>query len=215
MKKLLLTAAAVAMPVGLVAATGGIASAGAPKTDVTNASISCTGVSGTLKFAPALTLAGGQPENTNVKLALSGCTVSGVAGVTVSAGKGAGVLHSANNSAAGLLGSTAVTGHVNIKWTSNVKLTSKESTVTVTYFTGGTDNTDGYATLDILAGNASVSGDFSGGDAGSHTTLHAETGQTVAALTATLTAPKSKGIKSVTMVSGNPGQVTPSSLNLG
>jgi len=85
----------------------------------------------------------------------------------------------------------------------------------VTFFTGGTDNTDGFATLDILAGNASVSGDFSGGDAGASTTLHSETGQSVADLTATLTAPKSKGIKSVTMVSGNPGQVTPSSLSLG
>ncbi len=214
MKKLLLTAAAVAMPVGLVAATGGVASAAAPKTDVTNASISCTTVSGTLKFAPALTLAGGQPENSGVKLSVSGCTVSGAPGVTVSAGKGAGVLHSADNNAGGLLGSTAVTGQVNIKWTSNVKLTSKTSTVTVSFFTGGT-STDGFATLDILAGKASVSGDFSGGDAGANTTLHAETGQSVADLTTTLAAPKSKGIKSVTMVSGNPGQPTPSSLNLG
>lgn len=214
MKRLLLTAAAVAMPVGLVVATGGIASAGSPATDVTNASITCSTVSGSLKFAPALSLAGGQPENTNVKLAVSGCTVSGAPGVTVSAGKGSGVLHSASNAATGLLGSTAVTGQVNIKWKSNVKLTSKQSTVTVTFFTGGT-STDGFATLDILAGHASVSGDFSGGDAGAGTTLHAETGQSVATLTATLSAPKTKGIKSVTMVSGNTGQPTPSSLHLG
>ena len=214
MKKLLLTAAAVAMPVGLVAATGGIASAGAPKTDVTNASITCDTVSGSLKFAPALTLAGGQPENSLVKLAVSGCTVSGAPGVTVTAGKGTGVLHSDSNNASGLLGSTAVTGQVKIKWTSNVKLTSKMSTVTVTFFTGGTSS-DGFATLDILAGNASVTGDFSGTDAGASTSLHAETGQSVADLTTTLTAPKSKGIKSVTMVSGNPGQPTPSSLSLG
>ena len=214
MKKLLLTAAAVAMPVGLVAATGGVASAGAPKTDVTNASISCTNVSGSLKFAPALTLAGGQPENTSVKLTVGGCTVTGAPGVTVSVGKGTGVLHSANNNASGLLGSTAVTGQVNIKWTSNVKLTSKMSTVAVTFFTGGT-STDGFATLDILAGDASVSGDFAGNNAGASTTLHAETGQSVADLTAILAAPKTKGIKSVTMVSGNPGQPTPSSLSLG
>ena len=214
MKKLLMSAAAVAMPVGLMAATGGIASAGAPKTDVTNASISCSTVSGTLKFAPALTLAGGQPENTGVKLIVGGCTVAGAPGVTVSAGKGSGVLHSASNAATGLLGSTAVTGQVNIKWTSNVKLTSKQSTVTVTFFTGGT-STDGFASLDILAGNATTSGDFSGTDAGASTTLHAETGQSVADLTTTLGAPKSKGIKSVTMVSNNPGQPTPSSLNLG
>ncbi len=214
MKKLVLAAAAVAMPVGMIAATAGVAGAGAPKTDVSNASITCTTVTGTLKFAPALTLAGGSPENTNVKLAVSGCTVTGAAGVTVSAGKGAGVLHSASNGVAGLLGSTAVTGQVNIKWTSNVKLTSKMSTVTVTAFTGGTPS-DGYASLAITAGSASTAGDFTGGDAGANTALYAESGQTVSALTGIVTAPKSKGIKSITMVSGNVGQTTPSSLTLG
>jgi hypothetical protein len=214
MKKLLVAAAVVAMPVGLIAATGGIASAKGTMVDVTNASITCTNVSGQLKFAPALTTAGGKPENTNVKLAVSGCTVSGAAvPVTVSAGKGAGVLHSASNGAAGLLGATAVTGQVNIKWASSPKLTSKMSTVTVTFFTGGT-STDNHATLDIAAGHASVSGDFTGGDAGANTTLHAETGQTVAQLTTDIT-PPAKGIKSVTIVSGNPGQPTPSSLHLG
>ena len=213
MKKLLVAAAAVAMPVGLVAATGGIASAKGPMIDVSNASITCTNVTGQLKFAPALTVAGGKPENTNVKLTVTGCTVSGVAGVTVSSGKGAGVLHSASNGAGGLLGATAVTGQVNIKWASSPKLTSKMSTVTVTFFTGGT-STDGFATLDITAGHASVSGDFSGGDNGALTTLHAETGQSVATL-GTDIGPGGKGIKSVTMVSNNPGQPTPSSLHLG
>ena len=102
--------------------------------------------------------------------------------MTITGGKGAGVLHRAGNNAAGLLGSTAVTGQVNIKWAvaSPVKLTSRMSTVTVTVFTSGTDAANGYATLDILAGNGRVSGDFSGGDAGANTTLHAESGQTVA-----------------------------------
>ena len=213
MKKLLLAAAAVALPVGIIASTAGIAAAKGTPVDVTNASITCTAVSGQLKFAPALTAAGGKPENTNVKLAVSGCTVSGVAGVTVTSGKGAGVLHSASNAVAGLLGATAVTGQVNIQWASSPKLTSKMSTVTVTFFTGGT-STDGFATLDITAGHASVSGDFSGGDAGANTTLHAETGQTVAQLGTEVT-PPNKGIKSVTMVSNNPGQPTPSSLHLG
>jgi len=139
--------------------------------------------------------------------------VSGVAGVTVTSGKGAGVLHSASNGVAGLLGTTAVTGQVNIKWASSPKLTDKMSTVTVTYLTGNT-SADGYATLDITAGNASVTGDFSGGDAGANTAMHAETGQTTAQLGAEVT-PPSKGIKSITMVSNNPGQPTPSSLYLG
>ena len=148
MKKIMLAAAAVAMPIGIMAATTGIAGAGAPKTDVGTATITCSTVTGGLKFAPALTAAGGQPENTNVKLAVSGCTVSGVAGVTISAGKGTGVLHSANNGAAALAGTTAVTGQIIIKWTSNVKLTSKESTLTVTAITGGVSGSYAYVSTE-------------------------------------------------------------------
>jgi hypothetical protein len=144
---------------------------------------------------------------------VSGRTVSGAPGVSISSGKGAGVLHSASNNATGLLGATAVTGQVNIKWASNVKLTSKMSTVTVTFFTGGT-STDGFASLGIAAGNAWVSGDFTGGDAGATTALYAESGESVATLTGEITGVKPKGIKKVTMVSNNPGQPTPSSLNL-
>jgi hypothetical protein len=211
MKKLLLTAAAVAMPLGAIAATTGVAGAAAPKVDVTHASIDCTGVTGTVKFAPALTLGGTSPENSNIKLALSGCTVSGVAGVTVTAGKGAGVLHSATNSAVALLGPNAVTGSVNIKWTSSSKLSSKMSTVTVTVVTGGTPS-DGYASLAVLSGDASVSGDFAGSDSGATSTLYTETTQTTAALGTA--AAGSKGLKSVTL--GTDGtHTTPNSLHLG
>ena len=87
-----------------------------------------------------------------------------MAGVTISAGKGTGVLHSANNGAAALAGTTAVTGQIIIKWTSNVKLTSKESTLTVTAITGGVSGS--YAYVSIGSGQATVSGDFEGTDSG-------------------------------------------------
>ena len=210
MKKLLLTAAAVAMPLGAIAGTASVAGAAAPKTDATHASIDCTGVTGTVKFAPALTLTGGKPENSNIKLSLSGCTVTGAAGVAISAGSGAGVLHSASNSATSLLGANTVTGSVKIKWTSNVKLTNKDSTVTVTVVTGGTP-TDGYASLAVISGDASVSGDFAGTDSGATSTLYTETTQSVASLT---TAALGKGVKSVTL--GTDGMhTTPNSLHLG
>jgi hypothetical protein len=211
MKKLLLTAAAVAMPLGAIAATTGVAGAGPSKVDVSHASIDCTGVTGTVKFAPALTLAGGKPENSNVKLSLSGCTVSGVAGVTVSAGKGAGVLHSASNNAVTLLGPNTVTGSVKIKWTSSSKLSSKDSTVSVTVVTGGTPS-DGYASLAVVSGNASVAGDFAGSDSGATSTLYTETTQTVSTLTTE--SGSKQGIKSVTL--GTDGtHTTPNSLHLG
>jgi hypothetical protein len=167
-KKLLLTAAAVAMPIGLVCASGGAAQAAAPKVNVSNATISCTAVTGSAKFSPAVNLTGGNPENTSVKLAVTGCTVSGVSGVTIASGKGSGVLHSASNLATNLLGPTAVTGSVGIK------------------LTGGTPS-DGYASLAITAGNASVSNDFAGTDSGATSTMYAETTQTVGQLTTAAT----------------------------
>ena len=211
MKKLLLAAAAVAMPVGLVASTAGIAGAGGPAVDVSHNTITCTSVTGTAKFAPALVLGGASPENTNVKIALGGCTTD-AAGVTISAGKGAGVLHSATNNATALLGPTAVTGQINVKWTSNVELASKMSTVTVTVVTGGVPG-DGYASLAVTAGNASVAGDFAGSDSGATSTLYSETTQTISTLTTEAT-PPAKGIKSVTL--GTDGtHTTPNSLHLG
>ncbi len=193
MKKLLMVAAAAAMPVGMLAATAGIAGAGAPKVDVTHATISCSTVTGQAKFAPALTLAGGNPENTNVKLTLGECTVAGVSGVTITSGSGSGVLHSASNSALNLLGPVAVTGQINVKWKSSVKLASKTSTVTVTVVTGGTP-ADGYASLAVTAGNASVAGDFAGTDSGATSTLYTESTETVSTLT---TEAAGKGIKSL------------------
>jgi len=212
MKKLLLAASAVAMPIGLVAATGGVASAGAPKVDVSNASITCTSVTGQAKFAPSLVLAGPfkPAENTNIKLALSGCTVTGAPSVTISGGKGAGVLHSNSNSAAALLGPVVVTGQINIKWTSNVKLTSKQSSVNVTLVNGGVSAP--YASLSVAAGKASVTGDFAGSDGGATSTLYAETTQPVAAITTS--ASSSKGLKSINL--GTDGtHALPNSLHLG
>jgi hypothetical protein len=212
MKKLWMVAAAAAMPVGLIA-TAGTAGAGKPNpVDVSHATITCTSVTGVAKFAPSLIIGGTKPENINVKLALGGCTVSGVAGVTITAGKGAGVLHAPTNNATALGGTTSVTGHVNISWKSSPKLTFKMSTVDVTAVTGGVPG-DGYASLSILAGNASVSNDFAGTDNGATSTMYAETTQTTATL-GTEATPPSKGIKSINL--GTDGtHTTPNSLHLG
>jgi hypothetical protein len=210
MKKLLMAAAAVAMPVGILASTAGIAAA-VTKTDVTHNTITCSTVTGKAKFAPALVLGGAQPENTSIKITLGGCTTD-AAGVTISAGSGSGVLHSATNNATALLGPTAVTGSIKIKWTSNVALTNKDSTVTVTVITGGIPG-DGYASLAVTAGHASVAGDFGGSDLGATSTLYSETTQTIATLTTEAT-PPAKGIKSINLGT-DVTHTTPNSLHLG
>ena len=212
MKKLLLAAAAVAMPVGIIASTAGVSGAGAPKIDVSHATIACTSVTGTAKFAPALTIGGVLPENTNVKIAFSGCTVTGAAGVSGVTGSGSGVLHSATNNAVALLGPVPTTGSINIKWkTTSGKLLSKTTSVTPSAITGGTPS-DGYASLAVVLGSATVTGDFTGTDSGASSSMYAETTQTVGAITVSATG--SKGLKSVSL--GTDGtHTTPNSLNLG
>jgi hypothetical protein len=194
MRKLLMGAAAIALPAGILASSAGVASATKPTpVNLTNASVTCTGVTGAAKFAPRITTAGGSPENVNIKLLLSGCAATG-ATVNVTSGKGAGVLHLASNSASTLDGTNSVlSGHINIKWSTSPKPTFKESTVTVTAITGAPTG-GGFASFAISAGQASVVGDFQGTDNGASSSFYAETTQSVSDLSTDLTG---KGIKIV------------------
>ena len=195
MRKLLLGAAAVALPVGILASSAGIAGASkAPPVDLSHASVTCTTVTGAAKFGPGITSSGTSPENVNIKLALSGCTASGVSGVTVMSGKGAGILHLASNNATTLFGTNPVLGgHINIKWATSPKPVFKMSTVTVTMITGAVSGN--YGSFAVAAGQASVANDFAGSDNGASSSLYVETTQTTTALAASLTA--SKGLKVV------------------
>jgi hypothetical protein len=213
MRKLLMGAAVLALPAGILASTAGVAGAGKPTpVNVTNASITCNSVTGTAKFAPRIILGGTSPENTNIKLLVGDCTVSGVGGVTVTSGKAKGVLHYASNDATNLNGRVAVlSGQINIKWASSPKLSFKMSTVTVTATTGGQDGS--YASFAIASGDATVTNDFSGTDGGATSTFYAETTQTVSTL-GTEATPPSKGIKLVNF--GTDGtHLTGNSLHLG
>ncbi len=214
MKKLLLTAAAVAMPIGIIATAAGASAASKPSIDVSNASITCTSVAGLAKFAPPLTIGGtGYFESTHVKLVLGECTVSGSATpVTITGGKGDGTLHSASTNAASLLGPDPVSGFVTIHWMTKSKLTLKQSVVFVSVVNGGAP-TDGYVSVAVSAGDASVGGDFTGGDGGANSTMYAESTQTLASLETAAT-PPNLGIKSINL--GTDGShTTPNSLHLG
>jgi len=214
MKKLLLIAAAVAMPTGIIASAAGASAASKPTINVSNASISCTSVAGLLKFSPPLKINGtGDLEKTSVRLDLSGCTVSGTATpVTITSGRGHGTLHSASTNAASLLGPTPVSGFVTINWKTKSKLVLKQSVVFVSEFTGGAPN-DGYVSVAVNPGDASVGGDFTGGDGGASSTMYAESTQTLASLQTDAT-PPNLGIKSINL--GTDGtHTTPNSLTLG
>lgn len=199
----------------VIISTAGIAGAGAHKVDVTDATIACATVTGSAKFTPALTEFGnGHSESVSVKLDIGDCTVSGTATpVIVTSGKGAGVLLGTNTAALTLWVPNELTGQVKIRWDSTSKLTTKVSTVTVTVYTGGLTD-DGYASLAVDSGNASVSGGFSGGDSGAASNLYAETTQSIATLVAEANTPPAKGIKSITLGT-DASHTTPNSLNLG
>ena len=90
-RKLLLLSAAVSMPLSVVAAVDSSSGAAAPKVNATDATVTCTSISGSAKFSPPVTAdetAG--TAKTTIKATLKGCTTSD--GVTVSKASASGVL---------------------------------------------------------------------------------------------------------------------------
>jgi virginiamycin B lyase len=80
-------AVALALGFALLTLTTSPASAGAPRLEWASGSVSCS-FSGTVKFSPPLTLAGGGTRRSNVKATLSGCKTYGpIYDTTVHAGR--------------------------------------------------------------------------------------------------------------------------------
>ena len=179
-RKMLVIAAAVAMPVSVIAATAGTASAGGPKVDATHYTVSCTGIAATAKFSPALTTAGSASSNekTTIKGSASSCTVTPTVGgtpVTITGAKVSGTINSAGSmhTCGGLASPTTETGNLTVKWKSSPALTSTASVTSPTTVTGGL-GADGHATFNIAFG-AAVSGPFQGSDSGTSSSTNAET----------------------------------------
>lgn len=196
MKKLILGAAAIVLPLGSVAGIAGAAQL--PFIDGSNATISCTNVTGKIKFSPAITTNGGSPLSSSVKLKISGCTTAGISGPIVKSGLATGTLHTASNSFSGLNGTIASTGTIYIVWkTKGNKLINSWSSVSVNAITAGTDAN---VTFDIKKGDSSVTGSFTGGDDGANSEI-TSVEDTVSSLIGPLSG--KKGIKSLTVQSGS------------
>ena len=170
-RKVLVVAAAVAIPLGLVTATGGLAGAkAAPPINATTNTVTCTGVAGSAKFSPPLTTnEGAGNETTTIKAKLSGCT-SNATGLSVTGGSVSGsfsATHTAGtNGCASLAGSSSESGVLTVKWKTTPKLSSGNSEVTVSSVDGGLGS-DGNATFTIPGSTPdSGTGSFSGTDHG-------------------------------------------------
>ena len=207
-RKMLVIAAAVAMPVSVVAATAGTAGAGAPKVNATDYTVTCTGITAKADFSPALTTAGGASSNekTSISGKASGCTATPNGGgtpITVSGATLKGTINNATSThtCGGLTSPTTETGSLSIKWKTNPKLTDTTSVVNPTTVTGGV-GADLHATFQLAFGTA-TSGPFQGTDSGVSSSTNAETTIGISAIE---TACNGKGLKSVSIVANtNPG----------
>ncbi len=199
-RKMLMIAAAVAMPVGVIAVTAGTASA-KPVTDTVGApaTASCTTSGGTLtfKYGIGIQTAGGyQPptKNKGNQITVAGinitCTSSAVPQGSFS-GVASGKLKTADPSESAssfynctnLQGVTpaaggTLTGDLKVKWTApaNVKFSTKGTTIGVPSILGGVNGSgDGTFTIPGNAGTGSLVGAFPGTDGGASSTVESAT----------------------------------------
>ncbi len=178
-RKLLVIAAAVAMPVSVIAVGGGIASASNPHTAATD-TITCKTLTGTLSFSPKITAKGytSGTVKTTVSATVSGCTVSGSTKETVSKGVTTGVLSGTPGSVSkpagqctGLATGGTETGTLTTKWTASA--TTAPSVLVVKSTAAGSVGGHGTFTLPGKV-KGSASGSFLGSNKGASDTTTSE-----------------------------------------
>ncbi len=224
-RKMLLVAAAVAMPVGVIAVTAGTASAKTVTVTVTGTDATCTTSGGTIAFQFGIGVAGvgayvPPTKNKGQKIKITGvnlsCTSPAVTGTFT--GVASGKLDSTNTtesastfySATSILGNDpsaggTLSGSLKVKWTAPVgyKFSAKTSVLTINSTTGGTTviGGDTYGSFTIPGTTpGSISGAFDGTDGGVSATTFVPTAQDEAALTTEATG--AGGITSLTLGSG-------------
>ncbi len=211
-RKLLVVAAAIAIPVGGMA---GIAGASSPHANAyTSDKVSCTTISGTIGFSIPLTstgfTSGSHTQKTTITASESGCTVKTVAGASVATGVKATVTGSITDTSTGypkgtktgpadtctgLVGTTPETGSFTVAW-KNGTTAEGSTTLTLSGDTGGVGSgtSAGHATFTVNL--KSVAGDFSSkGTTGAK--VKAETAKTIGAITGLCGSTAAKGIKSL------------------
>ena len=205
-RKLLLVAAATAMPLGIIAATGGVASA-KTTVNVANDSVTCADVSGTVTFSPPLTLSGGatHSQTTTVSASLKKCGVTGPNAAKVTGGTVSGTIvdPSTTGSCTGLSGASVVTGSLSTTWKSkDILQPGSTSTTTFNQDVGSTytkgKNSYGLFEIPGAGGTIGVSGDFTGSNGGATSSIEAQTKDTDAQIVTQCESPG--GLSTLTIV---------------
>jgi len=224
-RKLLLVAAAVALPLGIIVTASGTASAKGGVTDETGApaTASCNLSGGTLVFKYAIGISGSgyvpPTKNKGNQITISGVTLTCTSSA-VSQGSFTGVasgkikttdpsetpgtfysctsLEGVSPSAGGTL-----SGTLKIKWSApaGVKFSEKKSAVAVTSIEGGTNNSgQGTFTIPGNPGTGSISGGFPGTDGGASSSSTDATQDTEAQLATQCEA--SSGLSTIALATG-------------
>lgn len=224
-RKMLLVAAAAAMPMGFVAATAGTASAKAITLTTTGVDATCTLSGGTIAFHYGIGVAGvgtyvPPTKNKGQKIAISGVnlTCTSPAVPLPFTGTAKGKLKSTNPtesastfySATSILGNDpsaggTLSGSLKVKWVppAGYKFSAKTSVLTINSTNGGTTTigSDTYGSFTIPGTTpGSITGAFAGTDNGASATTFVPTAQDEAALTTEATT--APGITSITLGTG-------------
>ncbi|MGO8871719.1 MAG: hypothetical protein ACLQPH_10035 [Acidimicrobiales bacterium] len=209
-RRMLVVAAVIAMPVSVIAATGGIAGAVA-KVNGKPDTIICTKISGTATFKTPMHLSMSPfTEVTTIKTTLSGCTTAGPNPVTVVSGAVSGTLtNTAATGCVGLLAGSTDVGKLTTKWkTSGAMLAAPASTtIKVNSVAGGTNtvgaNTYGTFGIPGSTANGAPGGPFQGSDVGAGDSTHAATVLTQPGIIAACNS--AGGLKSLKLTQKNSG----------
>jgi len=189
-RKILVIAAAVAIPVSVVAVSGGAATAASSKTAGTD-TIACKSISGTVTFSPKLDAKGYTSGHISTKITatLTGCTVAGSTKIKVTSGAVSGTIVGATGTKAkptgtctGLSGNSTDAGPLTVKWTASP--TTPNSVLNVKSVTGGTASGHGTFTIPGTT-KGTASGSFLGTNSGASDKAVAETSLTAGSILGT------------------------------
>jgi hypothetical protein len=207
-RKLLVVAAAIAMPVSAIAATGGLASASNPHTAATD-TIVCKDISGTVTFTPKEDSTGytNQSIKSTISARLTGCTTAGSTHEAVTLGVVTGSLTGTKGTVSkpagkcsGLIGSSTDAGALSTKWSASPAVPN--SVLNVKSVTGGA-NSKGYGTFTIPGSvKGTAIGSFEGTDHGAKDKSVAQTVLKASALLTTCGSSSGLSKFSITQESG-------------
>jgi hypothetical protein len=198
-RKMLVIAAAVAIPVGVIAGTGGLATAASSATAASDTA-TCSAIAGTVTFSPKLDKAGYKSGHITTKITatLTGCKAAGSTKITLSKGAVTGTIVGATGTnskptgtCTGLAGNSVDTGTLTIKWTASP--TTASSLLNIKSVSGGTASGHGTFTIPGTT-KGTASGSFLGANKGASDKSIAETSLTASSI---LTTCESSGISSL------------------